>query len=218
MIHQDKRDICWTMFFHTSLSIDKQTDDKDYLVEMLIARQLKLSSINKKTRKTNNCARIWFFYIWQDWSSDWLQCPFGITDRLGDFVLSCQMWLMSRSRNHTPRESSSCRWQTSFIFDKFLDESHYQWISAYHHYDHKALQGINPSIVNTHSLTHSLFFSLFLVDFSECRTQWSRFNFRSTSLWDFAYTLRSDWFFVCFNNKKKRKKINESLLDSFIIE
>jgi hypothetical protein len=34
-----------------------------------------------------------------------IRCTFGISDRLGDFVLSCQMWLMSRSRNHTPRES-----------------------------------------------------------------------------------------------------------------
>jgi hypothetical protein len=79
---------------------------------------------------------------------------FGISDRLGDFVLSCQMWLMSRSRNHTP-------WESLFFVDGIdrscLTSSYTslrQWTAIWHQYD-QCLQGID----NTHT-QHSRFVRL----------------------------------------------------------
>lgn len=121
-------------------------------------------------------------YIRDFWSIRWFR-----------FVVP-NVTYVSIAQSHPARVAFFCRWHTSFMFDKFL------YSSSTMNYNMASIWSMSPRNYQSQHTQHSSLSS------GQCRTQWLRFNFRSTllrwhshfSLFNIVKSLRRlwRWFFL----------------------
>lgn len=97
-------------------------------------------------------------YIRDFWSIRWFR-----------FVVP-NVTYVSLAQSHPARVAFFCRWHTSFMFDKFL------YSSSTMNYNMASIWSMSPRNYRSQHTQHSSLSS------GQCRTQWLRFNFRSTLL------------------------------------